>query len=222
MIKARVRGSRPEPYKVTIEVRKLTESDWRKVAKELSQQALFLAKLLAGVMPQEIEQAFERVSLSLFPKTRGDLVTECSCPDWSNPCKHIAAVYYLLGEEFDRDPFLIFKMRGKSREELVELLAEKPANATGRPHSLVSPQVQAQSEPLPANPSTFWTAVKLPEDFWGNVETPAVTAPLLKRLGKFPFWRGKTPLQEALGANYSRASEIGLKLWLGEREASGV
>ena len=63
-------------------------------------------------MPREIEQAFRREGLSLFPTKLSDLKTSCTCPDWSNPCKHIAAVYYLLGEEFDRDPFLIFKMRG--------------------------------------------------------------------------------------------------------------
>ena len=73
-------------------------------------------------MPQDIEQAFADSGLSLFPAKMKDLETDCSCPDWSNPCKHIAAVYYLLGEEFDRDPFLIFKLRGMEREGLVGLL----------------------------------------------------------------------------------------------------
>ena len=86
----------------------------------LSQQVIFTAKLLAGEMPQDIEQAFTDAGLSLFPAQSKDLDTECSCPDWSNPCKHIAAVYYLLGEEFDRNPFLIFKLRGMEREESFE------------------------------------------------------------------------------------------------------
>ena len=117
-VKAKVQGSRPKPYDVAIQLKTLSAADWKKLAKALSQQALFAAKLLAGQMPQDIEQAFEGVGLSLFPATHQDLDTDCSCPDWSNPCKHIAAVYYLLGEEFDRDPFLIFKLRGMSREEL--------------------------------------------------------------------------------------------------------
>ncbi len=97
---------------------------WSALAKALSHRAFFAAKLLAGEIPPEIEKVFEGLGLSLFPKKANDLVTDCSCPDWSNPCKHSAAVYYLLGEEFDRDPFLIFKMRGMSREDLVNLLGE--------------------------------------------------------------------------------------------------
>ncbi len=43
----------------------------------------------------------------------------CSCPDWENPCKHMAAVYYLLAEAFDADPFLIFAWRGRTKSELL-------------------------------------------------------------------------------------------------------
>ena len=99
----------------------------------LARQAIFAAKLLAGEMPQDIETVFEEAGLSLFPAKLGDLETDCSCPDWSNPCKHIAAVYYLLGEEFDRDPFLIFTLRGMDRDELVALLGKPVPRATPRP-----------------------------------------------------------------------------------------
>ena len=117
LITAKVQGSRPRPYAVEIKVKTLSNADGAKLGKALAKQALFAAKLLAGEMPQDIEQAFTGVGLSLFPVRLGDLKTQCSCPDWSNPCKHIAAVYYLMGEEFDRDPFLIFKLRGVDREQ---------------------------------------------------------------------------------------------------------
>src|SRR5262249_52716413 len=110
-VKAKVQGSRPKPYDITIDVRVLGRADWDKVIRELAGLALFAAKLLAGEMPQDIEKLFQDAGLSLFPEKLRDLTTKCSCPDLSNPCKHIAAVYYLLGEEFDRDPFLIFKLR---------------------------------------------------------------------------------------------------------------
>ena len=106
-----VQGSRPRPYHVTITVKGIATSGWKKLVKTFSAQALFAAKLLAGQMPQNIEEVFNTAGLSLFPTQLKDLHTDCSCPDWSNPCKHIAAVYYLLGEEFDRDPFLIFKLQ---------------------------------------------------------------------------------------------------------------
>ena len=127
-------------------------ADWKKLARALTRQAVFAAKLLAGEMPQDIEQVFEEVGLSLFPARLGDLSTKCSCPDWSNPCKHIAAVYYLLGEEFDRDPFLIFALRGMSRDALMARLGEP-----GRPRARRLDDLQINipiRKPLPPEPLT--------------------------------------------------------------------
>ncbi len=132
LITAKVQGSRPRPYAVEIKVKTLSNADGAKLGKALAKQALFAAKLLAGEMPQDIEQAFTGVGLSLFPVRLGDLKTQCSCPDWSNPCKHIAAVYYLMGEEFDRDPFLIFKLRGVDRNRLTALLGEEGSTPSTR------------------------------------------------------------------------------------------
>lgn len=106
-----------------IEVDTLTGKQWDKVVEALSGQALFTAKLLAGEMPTDIEEMFAKTKVSLFPQHQEDLMTDCSCPDWSNPCKHVAAVYYLLGEEFDRDPFLLFRLRGLGRDELLQRLS---------------------------------------------------------------------------------------------------
>ena len=154
-----VQGSRPKPYNVTITVKGISPAGWKKLIKVFSGQALFAAKLLAGQMPQDIEKAFKDVKLSLFPSQLKDLHTDCSCPDWSNPCKHIAAVYYLLGEEFDRDPFLLFKLRGLSREELVRLLGEtnhpkKKTKGQSRVE-LVGRMEQEQTEPGPS-PEPRW------------------------------------------------------------------
>src|SRR5215218_651606 len=139
-VEAKVQGSRPRPYDVTIEVKTLSESEWAKVIDALGRQALFAAKLLAGEMPQDIEPLFQEVGLSLFPAKLGDLTTACSCPDWSNPCKHIAAAYYLLGEEFDRDPFLIFTLRGLGRDALIAALgAAGPGHVDGAASPSPSP-----------------------------------------------------------------------------------
>ncbi|HEU5117234.1 MAG TPA: SWIM zinc finger family protein, partial [Isosphaeraceae bacterium] len=92
-VRARVQGSRPKPYEVAIHARPLSDADWDRVTSALSAQALYAAKLLAGEMPQQIEQVFEESGLSLFPSRLGDLTTKCSCPDMANPCKHIASVY---------------------------------------------------------------------------------------------------------------------------------
>jgi uncharacterized Zn finger protein len=121
-VAASVQGSQRSPYKVTIDVKPLSADAWRRVARKLSQQAIFSAKLMAGEMPQEFEDVFQSARLSLFPQRAKDLTTDCSCPDWSNPCKHIAAVYYLIGEQFDKDPFLLLRLRGIERKELLDLV----------------------------------------------------------------------------------------------------
>src|SRR5438105_6423224 len=125
IVKAKVQGSQPKPYKVEIRLKSLSDQDWEKVAEAMAFQAIFAAKLLAGEMPKNIEEAFSAVQLSLFPTALKELETNCSCPDWANPCKHIAAVYYLLAERFDEDPFLIFKLRGRTKEEIIETLRAK-------------------------------------------------------------------------------------------------
>src|SRR6266536_2139216 len=119
-VKAEVQGSRPEPYRVTIAVKRLAGADRTRVAAAVAESALHVAKLMAGEMPEDIETLFDRAGVSLFPARASELRTDCSCPDWSNPCKHIAAVYYLLGEEFDRDPFLIFRLRGIDTAALLD------------------------------------------------------------------------------------------------------
>ncbi len=125
VVKAKVQGSAPRPYNVTIKLKPLSDADWDKVTDAMSAQAIFAAKLLAGEMPTNIEEAFSAAHVSLFPTRVGDLETDCSCPDWSNPCKHIAAVYYILAEQFDEDPFLIFKLRGRTKEQIIDTLRAK-------------------------------------------------------------------------------------------------
>lgn len=144
-VRARVQGSRPKPYQVEIKIKPLSEHEWSKVADAMSAQAIFAAKLLAGEMPRDIEKAFADAHVNLFPTHSHDLETSCSCPDWSNPCKHIAAVYLLLGEQFDADPFLLLRLRGMSKTEIMEMLRARRA---GEPRvSELSPPPPRQSAP---------------------------------------------------------------------------
>jgi uncharacterized Zn finger protein len=220
-VTARVQGSRPRPYDVAIEVAELSKKDWAKLVQALVGQALFAAKLLAGEMPTDIEEVFKGAELSLFPGKSKDLKTSCSCPDWSNPCKHVAAVYYLLGEEFDRDPFLLFQLRGLGREELFAEL-NKAASATAAAPATADaealPAAAPAAEPLPADASAFWSVGQVPDDLFGDVQPPPVSAAWPKRLGSFPFWRGKERFLDALEPIYRDASQHGLETFLGERQ----
>jgi uncharacterized Zn finger protein len=212
---ASVQGSRKDPYAVTIRVKPLSPAQWERVGVELREEARFAAKLLASEMPEDVEEAFARAGVSLFPRGKGELTTECSCPDWSNPCKHIAAVYYLLGEEFDRDPFLVFRLRGLSREGLVALLGSGTATTLR-----ASPVERGRAlgavpgaPPLPADPAAFWTGGETPAS--EHVRVPDAAAALVRRLGPFPFWRGPAPLVQVLEPLYARASTRALDVYVG-------
>jgi uncharacterized Zn finger protein len=118
-VTAAVQGSRARPYRVRIGLARLSEADWRLAEAAMVSRAAFLARLLAGEMPEDIEEAFGDCSHGLFPATARELDSSCSCPDWVDPCKHVAAAYYLLAEAFDDDPFLLLRWRGREREELL-------------------------------------------------------------------------------------------------------
>ncbi|MDV2992384.1 MAG: hypothetical protein N4J56_002038 [Chroococcidiopsis sp. SAG 2025] len=121
---ARVQGTDPEPYKVSLSLEKFDDDQWGYVVETMSQKAVYAAKLLAGEMPQNIEEVFTANGLSLFPFTLSEVKSRCSCPDKANPCKHVAAVYYQLGDRFSEDPFVLFQLRGRTKDEVLTSLRE--------------------------------------------------------------------------------------------------
>lgn len=121
---AQVQGSEPEPYQVSLSLDHFSEEEWGYVVESMSQKAIFAAKLLAGEMPQNIEEVFTANGLSLFPFTLSDVHSRCSCPDKANPCKHIGAVYYQLGDRFSEDPFVLFQLRGRTQAEIIRDLRQ--------------------------------------------------------------------------------------------------
>lgn len=209
LVQARVQGSRPKPYNVEIQVSTLLDSEWEHVLDTISQQAIFAAQLLDGEMPQEIETAFEQAGVSLFPAKARDIVTECSCPDYSNPCKHIAAVYYLLGEQFDYDPFLIFTLRGRTRERVIEALRARRAAATGEAGGdAVSIEAAPPAPSLNDQIAGFWGSDSFD---WipSHIAAPEINGAVLRRLGP-PPGNLKTPLEALYRAmtNYVQAKII--------------
>ncbi len=225
MVTAEVQGTQRKPYDIFISIKTLTLAQWKKLAEVFASQAIFAARLLTGEMPENIEDAFRQLNLSLFPEKQDDLHTECSCPDWSNPCKHIAAVYYLLGEEFDRDPFLIFKLRGITREELIELMntAFGGSASLSKPGDFPTSDINEEPltpEPIPPDEKSFWDGGDLSDDIFGAAIIPRIAAALPKRLGNFPFWRGEKRFIETITSIYSQASKLGVDAFLGYFNAS--
>jgi len=220
-VTARVQGSRRAPYKVTIGMERLAKAEWERVIDALASQALFTAQLLAGEMPSEVESAFRAAGVSLFPEKPGDLITECSCPDWVNPCKHIAAAHYLLGDRFDEDPFLLFRLRGRNQEQILEALrmrrgaAAEPAEVEGQGEGEAEP-----AHPLEESIAHFWDMGEPLEPFPLSIVEPSIAMPLLKRLGEPDFLSDET-LEARLGPAYAAISRAALETAFGEEWGEG-
>ncbi|WP_414563397.1 MULTISPECIES: SWIM zinc finger family protein [unclassified Anabaena] len=184
---AKVQGSEVEPYKVSLSLDHFSEEEWSYVIETMSQKAIFAAKLLAGEMPQNIEEVFTKNGLSLFPFTLSDVHSKCSCPDKANPCKHIGAVYYQLGDRFSEDPFVLFQLRGRTKEQIISNLR----HLRGAKVEVTTPEVTNVEQPALPHQDTIKIG-----DFWQYHEplesslvviTPSSSETVLDVLGSIPL-----------------------------------
>jgi len=220
VVHAEVQGTMPKPYSITISFTRFTDKQWDGIFDALSSQALFTAMLLGGEIPKEIETVFAGVQLSLLPATQKEIKTDCSCPDYANPCKHIAAVYYILAEQFDRDPFLIFTLRGREREAVLEELRKRRSSVdTGEEvkepdpaYSSVHEPKRSIGPPLAECLDTFWDAGETLDNFPIYLhKKPELEAAALKRLGPSRFKIGNKDLSDLLVPVYAKAREYVVK-----------
>jgi uncharacterized Zn finger protein len=223
-VTAKVRGSinayfgvTKEPtYTVSIEIKTISATDWSKIIAKLGTKASVISKLLLGEIPENIEAIFSEMNAHLLPYNRNDFQTKCSCPDSSNPCKHIAGVYYLVAAKLDQDPFLLFELRGISRSKLQEELAKSTlgqALSTSLAEGELPIDVQDSYYTRP-----YQVAIDLPptaRDFWqGAKRLPAtvevgematIPAVVVKKGGDFPaFWDQDQSFLEIMEELYAR------------------
>ncbi len=224
IVTAQVRGSvnpyfgvYKEPlYITTIEFQAISAAKWAAAIALIASKASFISRLLLNEMPDNIEEEFALLGLNLLPRSRKDFDISCSCPDWGNPCKHIAGVYYLVAAELDRDPFLLFELRGLSRQDLHSELFKSPlgqALSTELQLEQRDPQsvLSYYTRPLTVSPRTT-TGLR---DFWhGTKRLPPTIEPLpqtlvsgipVKKQGEFPaFWHRENSFIEAMETLYKQ------------------
>ncbi len=162
VIRGTVQGTRSTPYDVCIVMPAADDAQWGRILASLAGQALYSASMLAGELPHEIEEVFAGVGVALFPSPTSRLSSSCTCPDWANPCKHVAAVSYLVAEQFDRDPFVLLAWRGCERDEILRRLRELRGVAVATPGT-PPPSLRARSPGPPSPPLSeclagFWKA----------------------------------------------------------------
>jgi uncharacterized Zn finger protein len=215
-VTASVTGSRPEPYRVTLSLRPLKEEVWKRALLAMASKARFAAALLAGEMPREIGQAFAAAGASLFPTRPTDLRAACTCPDEANPCKHIAAVHYVLAEAFDRDPFLLFELRGRTREAVMTQLEATRSEPAGRRDDAARTVDLGRLDPA------AYDGFRQPvDDLRFRITAPAVPGAILRQLGPPPGWRLDEDFGAVVQPAVSRAAARAREIALGGRDAPG-
>lgn len=222
LITSKVQGTASKPYTIKIKVKTLSDIQWAKVIKVMSSQARFLARLLAGEMPHDIEEVFEEAKIPLFPVSGKDFDADCSCPDWANPCKHIAAVYYIVAESFDRDPFLIFHLRGLKKDELLKAL-QKEGGIIQKDIRVeeITEEKEEAVEPLANDPVVFWK-IERKVDYHFSLKPPPLNAAILRRLGVPQFWMGtEKEFYKTMEKVYSDISKSALKIAYSSAEQVG-
>ncbi len=205
---ADVQGTKSRPYKVEIGLPMFTRNQWMRVADALLKKAFFTAKLLAGDMPPEIEPIFRAAGAPLFPTSEDDISSDCSCLGGENPCKHIMAVYIILGQEIDRDPFILMEMRGLSRAQLLaeiqtRRIAGKPSTKTPLASSAIDRPVRT---PLSDRLNDFFQVPKdhpltwpVDPEYLSHLLKPGVR---IHEMGSPPFWQSDNGFEEVLTQIY--------------------
>jgi uncharacterized Zn finger protein len=172
-------------------------------------------------MPVNIEDAFSSVGVSLFPVRVGDLITECSCPDRVNPCKHIAAAHYILGDRFDEDPFLLFRLRGRTQKQILDGLrryrsgvavvepTEEDSYEEGGDDEIEEEEgFDTMQEDLENRipMDNFWSQRTTLTDFEVSIKSPEIELPIFRRLGE-PEIASQELLEDLLSNVYQSVSQ---------------
>ncbi len=216
-VTADVSGPSPTPFHVRISLGVFPTSAWDRAERRLAGEASRAARLLAGEMPEDIEEVFAACEVALFPAEALELRAECSCAEPSDPCRHVAAVYLRLAQRFDEDPFLPLAWRGRTRAQLLERLrilrgqagadagtSESAAPPEPSPEGAVAtaaapegalrapaPPIDAPVEPEPrtfsARPASFWGGAPLPPPSDDLLPRPSPPDAVLREMGPLPI-----------------------------------
>lgn len=121
-IQGLVQGAVPEPYRISISMPVISASRWSGVLESVLDFRTCV-RLFSGDLPLEFAPLLKKFGdIDLIPEDFQSFHSKCTCPDWSNPCKHIAAVHLLVAYELDRDPLVLLKFRGLNKDTLLDCL----------------------------------------------------------------------------------------------------
>lgn len=207
-------GVKKEPrYKASVTLKQFSVSDWDAIIGTISQNTAYLSQLLVNEMPPTIENVFALRGLNLLPQESADLLSTCSCPDYASPCKHVAGVYYKVASLLDRDPLLLFQLRGMTFAALRKKLAAAPLGQalldqmdTGLPkveyrsHRYTNPRMGTLNSP---DIKSYWQGRAALPSVNPVEEDTLSPAMLILKGGHLPkFWEQNGPFIDAMETLY--------------------
>ncbi len=213
-VSADVQGRPYRPYTTELFLRPFPHEKWDDAVRELVQSSIHAAKLLAGEMPETIQdEIFASLGLNLFPagtegEALGEITCVCNCRETDAWCKHGVCIAAQLAEDIDKDPFLLFRLRGLEGEDLLEKLRQRRElenTGSSKPSSalrLPFPGDEVAAEPLESCVDSFWETPKGLDDIETTPRRPEVDHALLRRLGPTPFEGARFPLSGLLATCY--------------------
>ena len=210
LCEALVQGGSQEPYRIELRFDVMPAKAKREILAKLKARPLLVAQLLVRNLPEMVDLLFRAAGYPLVPSAANSFSSSCSCPDYANPCKHIAAVLFLLTEAFEQDPLRLLTLRGITREDLVGV------SSTKRQKESITGEVSQNGVASQREATPFWGAPpELSPDF-GPTPSAMGKAPLIRRLGVIPFWRGDQRFIEAMELCSDRSGSAGWRIWAGD------
>ena len=217
LVTSLVNGSRKTPYFVSITLEPFPDLVWKKISYDLAKKAILVIEMLQDRMPESVEEVFRASRISLFPSHLDQLYSDCDCPDKANPCKHIAATYYVLAQHFDLDPFLIFTLRGRTKTQILEFL--QYFWKKGRPKSDIQTMVVPR-KPFPEKEmGPFWLSPPS-QKIQSRLDplSPAVPDTIIKKLGPAPILLDDVNFESVLTDTYQFISDT-IRDWAMKKKA---
>ena len=206
-------------YNVEVKIKQVPKASWAKILASLGSNANWVTHLLLGEVPPTMQQAFEPHGVSLLPRSGREIQSQCSCPDWANPCKHVAGAYYHVASLLDDDPLLLLELRGAKRQAILDAAAKSRFGQALLEHSKEAkpdPAAAAEEPPhpevntAPSGPEmpdlrAFWAGKPLPPLTDSERRVPPVPALMLRMGEAYPeFWNRGTSFIDAMAQVYKR------------------
>lgn len=202
LIFAVVQGTRPKPYEVSIKLLTWSDAEWEKVVNFIQFRPEIMSQLFSNRLPPSLEAELSLLGLYLFPQQFVEFSTDCSCPDWSNPCKHIAAVFYLIAEALEKNPFLLFELRGRDRESFLEMLLPQEGLLT---------ETDLDGGSVALSLEHFWREVLEETELVYFPEEITQSAGIIHQMGPFPMWQGQQNFFVFWEQQYKLYTQLALK-----------